>query len=133
MAAAWNIPMFTTSGAFQSLNDKQIYKTLTRLSYSFIAIAEFYIKVFSHFNWTDVSVLYEREGTRFVKLIYTLNEAIGEDIHAAFQGAGLSSTIIPFSSESEQGFTNTLHKANASSRGRYSNHGFPTKYVMISS
>jgi hypothetical protein len=119
MAAAWNLPILGLSGADFALNDKEIYTTLTRLAYSFDQLADFYINVFSRFHWTDVTVLYDGDGTRFRKLVYILNTSIGVNMHRAFDKAGLRSTLLQFASESDddQGYVGTLRKGKSSSRG----------------
>lgn len=117
MAAEWNIPVFATSGAYDVLDDKTVFKTLTRLSNNYNELAQFYIHVFSYFNWTDFSVLYEGKGKRLMQPIYTHNTGFAKSLHTNILSAGLKSTILQFSSETEDGYQNVLKEGNKTSRG----------------
>lgn len=104
MAAEWNIPVFATSGAYEVLDDKTIFKTLTRLVNNYNQLAQFYVEMFSYFNWTDVSVLYEGEGKRLKQTVYNVNTGFAKNIHSNILSAGLKSTLLQFSSETEDGY-----------------------------
>jgi hypothetical protein len=115
MAAAWNLPMFALGATYRTLNNKEIYNTLTRLSYSHANLAHFYINVLLHFRWSHVTVMYDGEGTRFIEILYVLCGTQADSVHAAFGRAGLQSTLLKFSSDEE--YVEPLRKGNASSRG----------------
>lgn len=117
MAAEWNIPVFATSGAYEVLDDKTIFKTLTRLVNNYNQLAQFYVEMFSYFNWTDVSVLYEGEGKRLKQTVYNVNTGFAKNIHSNILSAGLKSTLLQFSSETEDGYQNVLKEGNKTSRG----------------
>lgn len=117
MAAEWNIPVFATSGAYDVLGDKTIFKTLTRLVNNYNQLAQFYVEMFSYFNWTDVSVLYEGEGKRLKQTVYNVNTGFAKNIHSNILSAGLKSTLLQFSSETEDGYQNVLKEGNKTSRG----------------
>ncbi|XP_052681377.1 atrial natriuretic peptide receptor 1-like [Crassostrea angulata] len=116
MAAEWNIPVFATSGAYEVLDDKTIFKTLTRLVNNYNQLAQFYVEMFSYFNWTDVSVLYEGEGKRLKQTVYNVNTGFAKNIHSNILSAGLKSTLLQFSSETEDGYQNVLKEGNKTSR-----------------
>lgn len=59
--ADWDIPILTEAGISANLEDKTIFSTLTRMAYNMHKFASFYSKVLDHFNWTDISLLYENE------------------------------------------------------------------------
>ncbi|KAL5019877.1 hypothetical protein ScPMuIL_002769 [Solemya velum] len=60
MAAAWKLPMITPVGSGSSLENKDNYKTLTKLSPGLSDDGVYLVKVLKMFNWTDVSYIRDR-------------------------------------------------------------------------
>ncbi|XP_048756173.2 atrial natriuretic peptide receptor 1-like [Ostrea edulis] len=115
MATEWNHPMFGTGGSYVALQDKQVFQTLTRLAFSYSQVGDFYVKVLSYYNWTDVSVMYQGAGTR-VQALYNLNRFVSESVHAKLIEAGLRSTMVISNSDSESELVEILQRASRVSR-----------------
>lgn len=57
MSTSWNIPLLTPVGIDSLFDNKTVFPTLTRLSFSFDGIGRFYLKLFEKFGWTDIALL----------------------------------------------------------------------------
>ena len=117
LAAEWNHPMFPTSGSYPVLDDKDVFKTLTRLSYNSKGLSQFLVQFISLFNWTDITIMHEPYGKRFHPQLYRYNTAWAENIHKNIKIAGVTSTPVQFSSEIEDGLTKALKEASRTARG----------------
>ncbi|XP_055996627.1 atrial natriuretic peptide receptor 1-like [Ostrea edulis] len=115
MASYWNYPILTPVGTDEFLGNKADFRTLTRLAYNYEQLDRFYRYVFEEFNWTDITVMYDLMGKRRVPsdVLYKL---LGENLHAKFNEAGLTSRLIKFVSDSEQDYIDLLNTASTRSR-----------------
>eukprot|EP00105_Crassostrea_gigas_P031706 XP_011454479.2 PREDICTED: atrial natriuretic peptide receptor 1-like [Crassostrea gigas] len=71
MSTSWNIPLLTPVGIDSLFDNKTVFPTLTRLSFSFDGIGRFYLKLFEKFGWTDIALLtdyYVSNGAAMVSL-----------------------------------------------------------------
>ncbi|KAL5019921.1 hypothetical protein ScPMuIL_002813 [Solemya velum] len=59
MAADWNTPVLTPAGTSESLSDKNVFSTLTRMSVTYNMFSEFHGLSLLHFNWTDAAYIYD--------------------------------------------------------------------------
>lgn len=59
MAADWDLPILTSIGTSGSLSDKTVFRTLTRMTFTFDMFAEFHALSLLHFNWTDVAYIFD--------------------------------------------------------------------------
>lgn len=50
LASFWNVPIFSAGGSSIEFNDKTLFTTLTRLSYSLDRIADFMIQTLREFD-----------------------------------------------------------------------------------
>lgn len=66
MAASWKLPIITPVATGSSLANKNNYKTLTRLAPGLYNYANFLIKIFRKYNWTDIA--YIRSGSTYADL-----------------------------------------------------------------
>jgi hypothetical protein len=116
MASHWNYPILTPVGTDDFLENKDEFRTLTRLNYNFKQLDRFYRYVFEQFSWTDITVMYDLMGKRRVPSV-VLYKMVGEGLHSKFTSAGLTSTLLKFVSDSEQDYINLLNTASTTSRG----------------
>jgi hypothetical protein len=117
MASYWNYPILTPVGTDEFLGDKTDFRTLTRLAYNYEQLGRFYRYVFQEFNWTDITVIYDLMGKRSVPS-KNFNRIVGENLHAEFTNAGLTSTLLKFVSDSEKDYIDLLNTASTTSRGK---------------
>ena len=117
LAAEWNHPMFPTSGSYPVLDNKDVFKTLTRLSYNSKGLSQFLVQFISLFNWTDITIMHEPYGKRFHPQLYRYNTAWAENIHKNIKIAGVTSTPVQFSSETKDGLSKALKEASRTARG----------------
>ncbi|XP_070535597.1 atrial natriuretic peptide receptor 1-like isoform X2 [Ptychodera flava] len=57
LAKVWNLAVVSGVATEQALIQKDIYTTLTRVSYNSDSLSNFYVKVFERFGWTKASVI----------------------------------------------------------------------------
>ena len=57
MAAYWDIPIFSAGGWDVSFSDKDLYPTLTRLSYSLDRITDFFFLILKEMDWHHLTLL----------------------------------------------------------------------------
>lgn len=57
MAAYWKIPIFSAGGWDISFSDKDLYPTLTRLSYSLDRITDFFFLILQEMDWHHLTLL----------------------------------------------------------------------------
>lgn len=120
MAAEWNTPIFGGSGVSGVFEDKDVFKTLVRMSFDYNELAVFYLNVFSYFNWTDFTVMYER-NTKLPPAVTVHNTGLAETFHRKILEAGLKSTLLEFSSEIANGYEDVLEEGNKTSRSNVFN------------
>ncbi|XP_018495299.2 atrial natriuretic peptide receptor 1-like [Galendromus occidentalis] len=63
MAAFWNVPSYTAGGIDERFVRKDIYSTLTRMSYSVDRIGLFLLKILKEFTWHHVVILVDESST----------------------------------------------------------------------
>jgi atrial natriuretic peptide receptor A len=69
MAGYWNIPIFTAGGMSIDFTNKEIYPTLTRLSFSLDRVSHFLIQVMREHEWHNVAALvYEADPLMLLSL-----------------------------------------------------------------
>ncbi|PAV88959.1 hypothetical protein WR25_22768 isoform B [Diploscapter pachys] len=69
MATFWNIPIISYSSSPNSLSDRNIYKTLSRISSKNTnAIAEATIALLAHYNWTRVAISTNTGSTAYERV-----------------------------------------------------------------
>lgn len=110
MASSWNLPLITPVGTKGTLGDKSNFPTLTRLAYNMNKFANFYLQVFSQFNWTDVTIMYDR--------VHVFFRIVGISLGDEFPSAGISSKVIEFDTNGVFDHRQMLLTASARSRGR---------------
>lgn len=59
MAAFWNVAAYTAGGLDDSFTRKEIYSTLTRLSFSLDRIGAFVVTILREFDWHHIAILVE--------------------------------------------------------------------------
>ena len=61
MAAHWRIPVISSGGPHVQFSNKEIFSTLTRLSFSLTNLGSFVNQIFRRFNWTHVSIIVQEK------------------------------------------------------------------------
>ena len=70
MAAQWKIPVISSGGPHVQFQNKKIFSTLTRLSFSLQNLGSFVREIFRVFNWTHVSlIVQEKPSTPIIPLV----------------------------------------------------------------
>lgn len=70
MAAHWRIPVISSGGPHVQFSNKEIFSTLTRLSFSLTNLGSFVNQTFHLFNWTQVSIIVqEKPSSPLIPLI----------------------------------------------------------------
>jgi atrial natriuretic peptide clearance receptor len=60
MASHWNIPVISTGALASGFRDKEKeYSHLTRISPSYLKMAETFLAMFRHFNWKDALLIFD--------------------------------------------------------------------------
>lgn len=60
MASHWNIPVISTGALASGFSDKEKeYSHLTRISPSYLKMAEIFSAMFRHFNWKDALLIFD--------------------------------------------------------------------------
>ncbi|XP_060064288.1 atrial natriuretic peptide receptor 1-like [Ylistrum balloti] len=108
MASSWNLPILTPVGTSGTLGDKSNFPTLTRLAYNMNKFAKFYLQVFSQFNWTDVTIMYDQ--------VHVFFRIVGTSLGNEFPSAGISSKVIEFDTNGDFDHRTMLLTASARSR-----------------
>eukprot|EP00105_Crassostrea_gigas_P038069 XP_019922217.1 PREDICTED: receptor-type guanylate cyclase gcy-23-like [Crassostrea gigas] len=121
MAAEWNMPIFGSEGSSGAFEDKRVFRTLTKMAFDYNELSVFYLNLFSHFNWTDFTVMYEENATRLSPAVNLHNTDLARTFHRNILAAGLKSTLLEFSSQTEHGYQDVLEEANKTSRSNIYN------------
>lgn len=121
MAAEWNMPIFGSEGSSGAFEDKRVFRTLTKMAFDYNELSVFYLNLFSHFNWTDFTVMYEENATRLSPAVNLHNTDLARTFHRNILAAGLKSTLLEFSSQTEYGYQDVLEEANKTSRSNIYN------------
>ncbi|XP_065929504.1 atrial natriuretic peptide receptor 1 isoform X2 [Magallana gigas] len=116
MAAEWNMPIFGSEGSSGAFEDKRVFRTLTKMAFDYNELSVFYLNLFSHFNWTDFTAMYEENATRLSPAVNLHNTDLARTFHRNILAAGLKSTLLEFSSQTEHGYQDVLEEANKTSR-----------------
>ncbi|KAL5020296.1 hypothetical protein ScPMuIL_003188 [Solemya velum] len=106
MAASWQLPMITPVGAGVMMADKDMYRTLTRLSPDYRAYARFFVNVLNSFNWTDVVFIGDRGN-----VVFDLQE---DTFLPIFKNAGITGKSLRFGKAHE--CEDVLREASRSAR-----------------
>ncbi|KAL5019926.1 hypothetical protein ScPMuIL_002818 [Solemya velum] len=106
MAGSWSLPMITPVASGGNLNNKVLYKTLTRLTSDYTDFAKFFILVMDSYNWTDVAFI-RSSG----HIVYNLQEKTFLPI---FHTAGIRTTTVVYTSD--VGYKSVLDEASRVSR-----------------
>lgn len=70
MAAYWAIPVISSGGPHVQFSNKEIFSTLTRLSFSLTNLGSFVKQIFHVFNWTHMSIIVqEKPSSPLIPLI----------------------------------------------------------------
>ncbi|XP_021340544.1 atrial natriuretic peptide receptor 1-like [Mizuhopecten yessoensis] len=108
MASSWNLPIITPVGTSGTLGDKSNFPTLTRLAYNMNKFAKFYLQVFGQFNWTDVTIMYDK--------VHVFFRIVGTSLGNEFPSAGISSKVMEFDTNGDFDHKNMLLTASERSR-----------------
>ncbi|CAN8013663.1 unnamed protein product, partial [Ixodes persulcatus] len=76
MAAFWNVAAYTAGGLDDSFNRKNIYSTLTRLSFSLDRISSFFISVLREFDWHHVAVITDESSLQDMLTLKSIDQEI---------------------------------------------------------
>lgn len=68
MAAVWSTPVLTPAGFSADLDNKRVYKTLIRVSFSVQGIVDFLIKIFKSFKWRNINLIVDESHPNSVIL-----------------------------------------------------------------
>lgn len=63
MASYWNLPIFTAGGFDIRFLNKNIYTTLSRMSFSMDRLSPLIIEIIKEFNWHHVAMIYNANST----------------------------------------------------------------------
>lgn len=111
MAAGWNVPMLTPVGTSITNSNKQVYSTLTRVGHINDKFAKLYAALVKHFNYTDVSLLYDRNDY--------VSDLFAGDIQKALNPVTSSLSVIPIDFKSKLTvIRDALTTAAKTSRGK---------------
>lgn len=70
MAAHWKIPVISSGGPHVQFSNKEIFSTLTRLSFSLVNLGSFVRQIFDHFKWKHVAIIVqEKPSSPLIPLI----------------------------------------------------------------
>lgn len=61
MASHWKIPVISSGGPHVQFSNKEIFSTLTRLSFSLTNLGSFVKQIFQTFNWTHISIIMQEK------------------------------------------------------------------------
>lgn len=112
--------MLTPIGSGSINSDKTVYNTLTRLAHNNDQFMEFYKIVLSHFNWTDVTLIYDDKD--YVSILF------GRDIMQSFPPAGVRLSVVTLGSfKNAEVLRKVLKAASSTSRGEI----FPHKTCIV--
>ncbi|XP_062584910.1 atrial natriuretic peptide receptor 1-like [Saccostrea cucullata] len=89
MAADWNIPLITPVGINSLFDNKTFFPTLTRISYSFDMVGQFYLKLFQMYKWEDIAIVQDT----YVPLSRLTNTFQSENLLEHFTENGLRATL----------------------------------------
>ncbi|KAL5020199.1 hypothetical protein ScPMuIL_003091 [Solemya velum] len=109
IVAEWGIPMITPVGPGGALSDKTAFRTLTRMSFKYDMLTGFNRMALLHFNWTDVSFIYDQtDGMARFR---------ADETTRALENSGITLTRVPYTpSLGEKARREALVKASSVSR-----------------
>lgn len=79
LAAFWNVPVFTAGGSSVEFNDKTLFSTLTRLSYSLDRISDFLLQILREFEWKHLAFIVDDSDLTMMSVDKTFKENIKEE------------------------------------------------------
>lgn len=74
MASHWRIPVISSGGPQSQFSNKEIFSTLTRLSFSLTNLGSFVIQIFQQFHWKHMAIILQDKTSS--SLIPLIKEAI---------------------------------------------------------
>ncbi|OQR67817.1 atrial natriuretic peptide receptor 1-like, partial [Tropilaelaps mercedesae] len=79
MAAYWNVPSFTAGGIDERFVRKDIYSTLTRMSYSVDRISLFLLRILKEFNWHHVVIFVDESSLTDANTAVSLEKLLASE------------------------------------------------------
>ncbi|KAL3253720.1 hypothetical protein MRX96_054499 [Rhipicephalus microplus] len=76
MAAFWNVAAYTAGGLDDAFTRKNIYSTLTRLSFSLDRIGSFLVAVLREFDWHHIAFFVDESSLQEVLTMKSIEEAM---------------------------------------------------------
>ncbi|XP_061165071.1 atrial natriuretic peptide receptor 1-like [Saccostrea echinata] len=89
MAADWNIPIITPVGINSLFDNKTFFPTLTRISFTFDMVGQFYLKLFQMYSWKDIAILLDS----YYELSKLTNKFQSTNLLHLFAENGLRATL----------------------------------------
>nr|XP_027204126.1 atrial natriuretic peptide receptor 1-like [Dermatophagoides pteronyssinus] len=84
MASYWNVPVFTSGGISYQFSNKQIFTTLTRVSFSLDRLSHFFLKIFQVYGWQHIALIVD-ETDAANKLIKTSMQSIFKETEFGYE------------------------------------------------
>ncbi|RWS29140.1 atrial natriuretic peptide receptor 1-like protein [Leptotrombidium deliense] len=84
MASYWNIPVFTAGGWSLQFSDKNIFKTLTRLSFSLDKVCHFLLQVIKEFDWHHLSVIVDESDLYMTTVAKALDILLKKEMDSKY-------------------------------------------------
>ncbi|CAH1786475.1 unnamed protein product [Owenia fusiformis] len=108
LAGYWNIPIVTGLGDYGIFKNKTNFPTLTRMAYCQCRLRKVFGSVFSQFNWTDISIIYDRDDAHAM--------TIGQTLDVGLKKGGIEPHMIQYNGQSEPDYSSMLEEASRHSR-----------------
>ncbi|XP_061165072.1 atrial natriuretic peptide receptor 1-like [Saccostrea echinata] len=109
MAADWNIPLITPVGINSLFDNKTFFPTLTRISFSFDMVGQFYLQLFQLYKWKDIAIIRDA----YLEKTLSITHFQSTSLLQLFTENGLRVTLCE---TQVYGFTNALKAAAKVSR-----------------
>lgn len=116
LASFWNVPIFTAGGSSIEFNDKTLFTTLTRLSYSLDRICDFIVQTLREFDWKHLAFIVDENDLSMLSLDKTLKETIKEEKNKRDYEIEFTSLYFAYSSNATVNFKKLLTEASQEAR-----------------
>ncbi|RWS28371.1 atrial natriuretic peptide receptor 1-like protein, partial [Leptotrombidium deliense] len=81
MASYWNVPLCTAGGIDMKFKDKNVFQTLTRITFSIDQIGNVVSHVFKHFRWKNIALIVDETEDEYSSLKECLRNSLQDDIN----------------------------------------------------
>lgn len=112
MAAYWNIPICTPGGVDMRFRDKDVFKTLTRISFSLDQIGYVVLIVLKNFGWKHVALIVDETE----ELYSSFKDRLGNTLQDSDSNLEINTFGFTRSSTKKPSFPKILKKASKSAR-----------------